>query len=59
MAVDKILQEALALPVEERSQLAAALLRSIEPDDAEVLSEAEWNAAWSAELELRPWTEKF
>jgi putative addiction module component (TIGR02574 family) len=53
MAVEKILQEALALPVKERSELAAALLRSIEPEDDEVLTEAEWEAAWAAELARR------
>ena len=53
MAFDEVLQKALALSAEERDKLAAALLRSLEPDDAEVLTEAEWNEAWAAELNRR------
>ena len=53
MAFDTVLQQALALPAKERSELASALLRSIEPDDAEVLTEAEWEEAWTAELNRR------
>jgi putative addiction module component (TIGR02574 family) len=53
MAVEKILQEALALPAKERGELAAALLRSIEPGDGEVLTEAEWEGAWTAEVARR------
>jgi putative addiction module component (TIGR02574 family) len=53
MTFDEVLQEALALPAEARAQLAAALLRSFEPDDGEVLAEAEWNEAWAAEPNRR------
>lgn len=53
MAVEKILQEALALPAKERGELAAALLRSIEPEDTEALTEAEWEKAWAAEAARR------
>lgn len=53
MAIEKVLQEALALPAKERNELASALLRSIEPDDAEVLTEEEWEKAWAAELNRR------
>lgn len=51
----KVLQEALALPAESRSEIAEALLRSLEPeaDDGETLTEVEWNAAWAAELKRR------
>jgi len=51
MAVEKILQEALALSQEDRGQLVDALLRSFEP--APVLTEDEREAAWTAELDRR------
>jgi hypothetical protein len=38
MAIEKLLEEALAV----NSRLAAALLRSLEPDDGDKLSEEEW-----------------
>jgi putative addiction module component (TIGR02574 family) len=53
MAIESVLQQALALPAKERGELAAALLRSIEPADAEGLTEGEWEAAWAAELNRR------
>ena len=53
VAIDKVLEHALALDASQRAELAAALLRSLEPDDGETLDEAEWNAAWSAELQRR------
>ena len=53
MAIEKVLEQALALPREDRARLAAALLESLEPDDGEVLTEAEWEAAWAAEIERR------
>ncbi|HVK83580.1 MAG TPA: addiction module protein [Kofleriaceae bacterium] len=52
MAIEKLLEEALALGPKERADLAAALLRSLEPD-ADELGEEEWNEAWSKELEKR------
>jgi hypothetical protein len=53
VAIDKVLEHALALDASARAELAAALLRSLEPDDDETLDEAEWNTAWSAELQQR------
>jgi putative addiction module component (TIGR02574 family) len=51
MAIEKILQEALALPPEERGALVSALLETLEPEGD--VTEQEWEAAWSAELERR------
>jgi len=48
-----VVAQALELPDEERGELAALLLRSLEPDDGEDLSHAEWEDAWSAELDER------
>jgi putative addiction module component (TIGR02574 family) len=48
MAVDKVLQEALALPPEDRDRLLVALARSLEPDTTEG-----WERAWTAEIERR------
>jgi putative addiction module component (TIGR02574 family) len=52
MAIEKLLREALALPCEERARLANALQESLEPD-GEAVGDAEWEAAWSAEIERR------
>jgi putative addiction module component (TIGR02574 family) len=47
-ALRKITNDALALPEEDRLALAAELIDSVEgPDDAE------WSAAWSAEIDRR------
>jgi putative addiction module component (TIGR02574 family) len=46
MAVEKVLQEALALPREERTRVLEALQESLEPDE-------EWERAWAAEAERR------
>ncbi|HSR98974.1 MAG TPA: addiction module protein [Kofleriaceae bacterium] len=51
-AFDAVLDQALRLPDEERSKLAASLLRSLEPEGDE-LSPDEWDRVWSAELEKR------
>ena len=51
MAVEKILEEALALSHEDRGRLVDALLRSFEAEDE--LSGDEWEAAWTAELDRR------
>jgi len=51
MAVEKILQEALALSHEDRGRLVDALLRSFEPEA--VLTEDEREAEWTAELDRR------
>jgi putative addiction module component (TIGR02574 family) len=53
MAIEKLLQDALALPREERARLAHALQESLEPDGEEAVSDAQWEAAWSAEIERR------
>jgi putative addiction module component (TIGR02574 family) len=46
MAVEKVLQEALALPSEDRARLLEALQESLEPDE-------EWGKAWAAEVARR------
>ncbi len=47
-AAKKLLHEALGLPTEERAELAAELIASLDgPADAEV------EAAWAAEIERR------
>jgi len=48
MAVDKVLQEALSLPPEDRDRLLVALARSLEPSTDE-----EWKRVWSVEIERR------
>lgn len=50
---DALLDAALKLPDEKRGELAARLLRSLEPVDREVASTQEWAAQWSAELDRR------
>ncbi len=52
-AVEKVLQEALALPREDRARVLDALQQSLEPEDGEQLTEAEWEAAWTPEIERR------
>jgi putative addiction module component (TIGR02574 family) len=52
-AVEKIFQDALALPREERGRLVEVLLESLEPEDEERLTEAEWTEAWTAEIDRR------
>jgi putative addiction module component (TIGR02574 family) len=47
----QVLREALELPLEERADVAAELLASL--DDARVESPAEVEAAWAAEIERR------
>jgi putative addiction module component (TIGR02574 family) len=51
-AFEAVLDQALKLPDEERSRLAARLLSSLEPDGDE-LSAEEWEREWSAELDKR------
>jgi putative addiction module component (TIGR02574 family) len=56
MAIEKVLQEALALSPEDRGRLVGALLRSLEPEDPEdeeALTETEWEMVWTAELDRR------
>jgi putative addiction module component (TIGR02574 family) len=52
-AFKSLLEEAMALPEAQRAELAALLLRSLEPDDEPELSDDEWQQAWSAEIERR------
>lgn len=46
-----LLREALALPIDERADVAAELLASL--DDAGTENRAEVEAAWAAEIEKR------
>lgn len=46
MAVEKIVQEALALPSEERARVLEALQESLQPDE-------EWERAWATEVKRR------
>ena len=46
-----LLREALALPIDERADVAAELLASL--DDAGTENSAEVEAAWAAEIEKR------
>ena len=46
MAVEKVMQEALALPSEDRARVLEALRESLEPDEA-------WEKAWATEVERR------
>lgn len=43
----RVLEDALTLPVEDRARVAHELLRSLEPDDADV------TAAWTDEIRRR------
>lgn len=52
-AIDHLLEEALQLPERERGELAARLLRSLDPDDGDEVGPADWEAAWSAEIDER------
>jgi putative addiction module component (TIGR02574 family) len=52
-AFEALVEQVLELPEEERNELTARLLRSLEPADGDELSAQEWDAAWSAELDRR------
>lgn len=52
-ALETVLEQALQLPDDERGELIARLLRSLEPDDGEEVIGDEWEAAWSTELDSR------
>lgn len=52
-AFETLLDQALQLGEEERGELAARLLRSLEPEDGDEPTTQEWEAAWSAELHRR------
>jgi putative addiction module component (TIGR02574 family) len=47
----QVLRDALELPVQERADVAAELLASL--DDASVENQADVEAAWAAEIERR------
>jgi hypothetical protein len=52
-ALETVLEQALQLTDDERGELIAHLLRSLEPDDGAEVSGDEWEAAWSTELDNR------
>lgn len=52
-AFEALLDQALQLGEEERGELATRLLRSLEPDEGDILSQSEWDAAWAAEIDRR------
>lgn len=52
-ALESVLEQALQLSDDERGELIARLLRSLEPDDDEEVVGDEWEAAWSTELDHR------
>lgn len=52
-AVEKVLQEALALPREDRERILDVLQRSLAAESQETLTEAEWEAAWTPEIDRR------
>jgi putative addiction module component (TIGR02574 family) len=52
-AFEALLDQALQLGEEERGELAARLLRSLEPDDGDALTPSEWEAAWAVEIDRR------
>jgi putative addiction module component (TIGR02574 family) len=51
-AAQKITKQALALPEKERLKLVRLLSQSL-PEEAETLSQEEWDKAWKKELEKR------
>lgn len=51
-AVDSLFAQALELPDDERGELAARLLHTLEPDGDELSRDA-WDAAWSSEIDRR------
>ena len=53
MAIEQVLQDALALGDEDREKLLVALHQSFEPDDDDILSQPEWDAVWAAEIDRR------
>jgi hypothetical protein len=52
-AFEALLDQALQLGEEERGELAARLLRSLNPDDGDILIQSEWDAASAAEIDRR------
>ena len=52
-ALESVLEQALQLTEDERGEVIARLLRSLEPHDGKEVAGEEWEAAWSAELDQR------
>jgi len=52
VAAKKIVKQALALPERERAKVVSELLKSLS-EEAETLSQEEWDEAWKMELEKR------
>ena len=52
-AIDSLLTQALQLCEEQRWKLVSQLLRSLEPDGGDEVTDAEWEAAWAAEIDYR------
>jgi len=52
-AVESVIEQALQLNEDERGEVIARLLRSLEPDDGDELEGEAWEAAWGAEIERR------
>lgn len=52
-ALEALLQQALKLPDDQRGTLAMQLLRTLEPDDGEQITQDEWQAAWTSEIDRR------
>jgi hypothetical protein len=52
-ALDRLLQQALLLSQDQRGTLAATLLRTLDTDDEESLTSAQWQAEWTLEVNRR------
>jgi putative addiction module component (TIGR02574 family) len=52
-AVEAVFEQALQLKEEERGELIARLLQSLEPDDGEEVHGDAWEDAWSEEIDRR------
>lgn len=52
-ALETVLEQALQLTDDERGELIAQLLRSLEPDDGDEVQGEEWDTAWATELDER------
>ncbi|HTJ43208.1 MAG TPA: addiction module protein [Kofleriaceae bacterium] len=51
--LDELREQALRLSPQERAELAAKLLESLDDDDSEALTQAEIEKAWDEEIERR------
>ena len=50
---EQVLQQALRLSQRERAALVAELLRTLDDEGDEGLTQEEWEEAWSAEIDRR------